>query len=77
MTRADPAALELQCERFNARWPIGQAVTVRKDDGSGVQTNTRTRAQVLSGHSAVIWLDGISGCYLLDRVTPIETAHIT
>ncbi|WP_374650281.1 hypothetical protein [Rhizorhabdus sp.] len=34
-------------------------------------TRTRSKAEVLSGHSAVIWLDGISGCYLLDRVTPI------
>jgi hypothetical protein len=66
-----PAALQQQCDQFNARFPVGQQVTVRKDDGSGMNTTTRSEAQVLSGHSAVIWLDGISGCYLLDRVTPI------
>lgn len=25
-------------------------------------------AQILSGHSAVIWLENVTGCYLLDRV---------
>ncbi|WP_324694567.1 hypothetical protein [Novosphingobium sp. RL4] len=66
-----PALLQQQCDDFNARFPVGQKVTVRRDDGEGVITNTRSRAEVLSGHSAVIWLDGISGCYLLDRVTPL------
>ncbi len=33
----------------------------------------RSDAQVLSGHSAVIWLENVSGCYLLDRVTPAPT----
>ena len=40
-----------------------------------LRTRTRSEAQVLSGHSAVIWLDGVRGCYLLDRVRAIpETA---
>ncbi len=29
---------------------------------------TRSDAQILSGHSAVIWLENVSGRYLLDRV---------
>ncbi len=66
-----PAALQRQCDAFNARYPVGQKVSVRKDAGDGLITRTRSKAEVLSGHSAVIWLDGISGCYLLDRVTPI------
>lgn len=61
-----------QVVAFNTRWPVGQRVSVRMDDGSGKITTTRAPAEVLSGHSAVIWLDGISGCYLLDRVTPLE-----
>jgi hypothetical protein len=40
------------------------------DGGEVRETITTSEAQVLSGHSAVIWLDGIRGCYLLDRVTP-------
>lgn len=41
------------------------------DDGSDVPSKTRSPAEVLGGHSAVVWLEGTSGCYLLDRVTPL------
>lgn len=71
MMPPDPAKLQDQCDAFNARYPVGQRVSVRKDGGDGVVTKTRAAAEVLSGHSAVIWLDGIAGCYLLDRVTPL------
>jgi hypothetical protein len=66
-----PQVLQRQCDEFNARYPVGQTVSIRKDGGDGIITKTRSEAQVLSGHSAVIWLDDVSGCYLLDRVTPI------
>lgn len=65
------AKLQAQCEAFNSKYPVGQKVSVRKDAGDAMITVTRSKAEVLSGHSAVIWLEGISGCYLLDRVTPI------
>lgn len=71
-----PAALKRQCDAFNARFPVGQPVTVRKDDGTGMNTVTRSAAEVLSGHSAVIWVRGIAGCYLLDRITPITAEAI-
>lgn len=67
----DAAALQRECDSFNERYPVGQRVSVRKDRGENVTTITRSPAQVLSGHTAVIWLDGIAGCYLLDRVSPI------
>jgi hypothetical protein len=65
------AELQAQCDAFNARYPAGTPCSVRKDGGEAIITRTRSEAQVLSGHSAVIWLDDISGCYLLDRVSPI------
>lgn len=74
MRRPDLRALQAQCDRFNDRYPIGQRVSVRRDGGDGIVTVTRSEAQVLSGHSAVIWVEGISGCYLLDRVTPLAGA---
>ncbi len=67
----DAADLQHQCDAFNARFPVGQTVAVHKDNDAGILTRTRSEAQVLSGHSAVIWLEGISGCYMLDRVTPV------
>lgn len=72
-TRED---LQHLVDTFNARYPIGQRVTLRKDDGSDVDTTTRARAAILSGHSAVIWLEGVGGCYLLDRVTPVESGEV-
>lgn len=73
MSRRQPSQAELQaqCDAFNARYPVGTSCSVRKDGGEAIITKTRSEAQVLSGHSAVIWLEDISGCYLLDRVSPI------
>ena len=68
--RKSSAALERQVDDFNAAYAVGQPVIVRLDSGQLLQTVTRSEAQILSGHSAVIWIEGISGCYLLDCVTP-------
>ena len=61
--------LQAACDKFNASVEVGDEVFVKLD---GVEEPFRTRtksvAQILSGHSSVIWLHGVSGCYLLDRV---------
>lgn len=57
-------------DAWNATHRIGTKVNVRKDGGEIVEGETRSEAWVLGGHSAVILITGISGCYLLDRVTP-------
>jgi hypothetical protein len=64
---------ETYVEQWNAAHRVGTRVRVTKDDGSSVETTTRTRAMMLSGHTPVIFLEGISGCYLLTRVKAIET----
>ena len=69
MTGPNLAQLEAECATFNAAVAIGDQVAVRLDDGTTKLTTTRTAAQVLSGHTAVVWLDGITGCYLLSRVS--------
>jgi hypothetical protein len=71
MKRPNPAKLQAQCDTFNACCPVGHKVALRLDNGLGLTTVTRSKAEVLSGHTAVIWLEGVTGCYLLDRVTPI------
>lgn len=67
-------ALERQVDDWNAHHQLGTEVIVRRDSGQEVQTKTRSQAWVLSGHSAVIMVDGISGCYSLDRVRPVALA---
>jgi hypothetical protein len=70
--RPNTAKLQAACDSFNAKHPVGSPVMLRKDFVlEPVETKTRSEAQVLGGHSAVIWLEGVSGCYLLDRVKPI------
>lgn len=75
MKRPTMEQLQSQCDCFNNRYLVGQPVTVRRDCGQLQETATRSAAEVLSGHTAVIWLVGISGCYLLDRVTAIADTH--
>jgi len=55
-------------DAFNKRNPVGTSVTVVKDLGEQIETKVKWPAEVLSGHTPVVWVEGISGCYLLDRV---------
>jgi hypothetical protein len=64
------AKLQKQCDAWNKKYPVGTPVVLQKDGGENLSTVTRSEAEVLSGHTPVIWLKGVSGCYLLDRVTP-------
>lgn len=60
------------CDTWNAKHQIGAPVNVRMDNGETTRTVTRSKAEMLSGHTAVIWLEGISGCYMLDRVKAVH-----
>ena len=59
---------------WNRQHQPGIQVRVTLDDGRTIETKTRSKAVNLGGHSAVIMLDGISGCYLLSRCQPVEMA---
>ena len=59
-----------QCDKFNEKYSRGTKGWIHLDSGERKPTHTISEAQVLSGHSAVIWVKGISGCYLLDRFEP-------
>lgn len=50
------------------RHAAGTVVDVRLDSGKVLRTRTRSEATVVCD-TAVIWVDGISGCYALERVT--------
>jgi hypothetical protein len=60
--------MQSKCDAFNERHPVGSSVMVVKDLGEKIETKVKYPAEILSGHSAVVWLEGISGCYMLDRV---------
>jgi hypothetical protein len=68
------AWLEKQCRNWNANYPVGTAVKyfpILGDEEFRLR-RTRTEAQVLSGHTSVVWLAGESGCVCLDNCSPIE-----
>lgn len=65
--------LQAECDKFNAEHKVGDEVFLKKDFVDELfRTKTRSEAQVLSGHSAVIWLENVSGCYLLECVSDGE-----
>jgi hypothetical protein len=68
--------LQKTVDAWNAKYPVGTNVVVTLDNHERKETVTRSEAEALSGHSAVIWLEGIRGCYLLDRVRAVEEVTI-
>lgn len=58
-------------DAWNSHYPVGTAVVVTRDLGEPVPTKTRSLAQRLPSGTPVIWLDGIAGCYLLERVRAV------
>lgn len=67
--RPSQSYLHEVCASFNERFPVGTAVILRMDKGERA-CFVRGPASVLSGHSAVAWFTGLSGCYSIedDRV---------
>lgn len=63
-------------EAFNEANQTGTEVDVKKDDGSIVRTRTRSEAWLMGGHTAIILLEGISGGYMLERVSVVEFVSI-
>jgi hypothetical protein len=64
-----------QCNAWNDKYPVGTQVMLTRDNGTREPWTTRSKACVLSEHSAVIWLKGMAGCYLLDRCEPGGAEH--
>lgn len=74
MKRPTPQTLQAQVDAWNLAHTIGTPVVVTRDNKSEVLTATRSAAWVLSGHTAVVMVNGISGGYLLERVRPAPAA---
>ena len=72
MRRKSAEQLERQCADWNATHKPGTPVQYREVLGASqpIQTTTRSEAQVLGGHTAVIWLTGKTGCVGLDHCNP-------
>lgn len=60
-----------QVDRWNRHHQVGTPVLVQRDNGEILATKTRSEAAVMASGVAVVWVEGIAGCYLLDRVRAI------
>lgn len=74
MKRPSLASLEKRCSEFNAAYPVGSLVEYHPVIGEPEYFLTRIRhaAYVLSGHTAVCFVDGKAGCVALDAVIPAD-----
>lgn len=70
MKKPNLKKLDAQCREFNAKHPIGTGVLYHPVIGEepGRFTTTRSQAYILSGHTAVIFVDQVSGCVALDAI---------
>lgn len=65
---------QAKAEDFNKQYPVGQKVRYWKGlrHGDGEVSRTRTEARVLSGHTAVVWVEGYPACIALNHIEAIE-----
>lgn len=75
MKRKTTKQLQAACDSFNRDFPVGTPVlyvSVFPSDGdpgtAPVPATVREPATILSGHTAVAWLDGVRGCVAVDHV---------
>lgn len=59
--------LQVQIDRFNEKYKVGDQIILEKDNGSVEQDEIRYPASIMGGHSAMAWLVK-NGSYKLDRV---------
>lgn len=60
---------------WNAANPVGTRVRVRLDGGRLMQSVTKSVAWVLGECSPVVMVEGISGCYSLNRIKPLPKGY--
>lgn len=76
--RPSAAQLQKQCDTWNAANPEGTTVSYEEIRGQGETFRGKSicEAQVLSGHSAVIWLEGKRGCVMLSHCTAVAASAV-
>jgi hypothetical protein len=58
-------------DAWNQGYSPGKQVVLTKESGEKVVTRTVSEAHVMCGQ-AVIWLEGVAGCYSLDSISPAQ-----
>jgi hypothetical protein len=73
-----PELLEQRCRAWNDTYPVGAEVEYHSVIGAREHrlTKTRSAAYILSGHTAVCFVDGAAGCVALDALTPVNNRRV-
>ena len=74
--RPSAEQLEKVVSEWNEKHPVGTRVTRYKlidPLEEGTETETRSEAWVMSGHSAMVMVNGVRGGVVLESVIPIES----
>ena len=66
--------MQKQVENFNKKNPIGTPVRywTGMREGDGAKSKTRTAAQILQGHTPVVWVEDHGACIALTHIDPIR-----
>lgn len=66
---------QAQADAWNTKVAVGDEVDYREwPEADPQRFKTRTAAEVLSGHTSVVWLAGKSGCVCTEACTPVAKA---
>lgn len=62
--------LQAEIDRFNKKCPVGGKVRYWTGlrEGEGVESTTRSEAQAIGNHTAVVWVEGHSACITLSHI---------
>ena len=65
--------LDKQVDEFNEKYPVGTEVRYWKGArrGPAMISKTRTRAEVLAGHTPVVWIEDSPACVSLSHIEPV------
>jgi len=66
--------LQSEIDRFNKKNPVGTPVRfwTGARQGEGVESKTRTEAQAMGNHTAVVWVEDHGACIALSHIEPVR-----
>ncbi len=70
--------LQAMEQAWNEKAPVGTAVSYCPDlnpDAPVINTKTRSVAWILGGHAVVVMIEGVAGCYAIEKLTIVDTAQ--
>lgn len=68
--------LKMEVERFNQAFEVGEVVLYANDFGEKCPYPLKHPAQILSGHTAVCWLEGKTGCVMTSRISKAKETQL-